>query len=334
MATLKQNSEALKAITNKLKNLPKRAVLTDLVVTKNGDYTPEDENSGFKRVTVEVPSDLDARIDGTVTEVSSGVTKVSEYAFYNCTTLTSVNFPNATSIGTNAFNGCSKLTSTNFPNVTTVGSYTFQYCKALQSVDFPKATLNGTYTFYGCTSLTSVNFPNSTKIGMYSFQDCRVLKSVNFPKATDITPGSFQACQKLENVVFQSAITVGNSAFQECKALEKADMPKATNIGNSVFSNCYLLKAVILRSETLCKLSATSSFNNCYHILGTVNSTYNPNGDKDGYFYVPRALLSDTDETMDYRRATNWSTYASQFRALEDYTVDGTITGELDPIKI
>ena len=35
-----------------------------------------------------------------------------------------------------------------------------------------------------------------------------------------------------------------------------------------------------------------------------------------------------------YRNGTNWSTYAAQFRALEDYTVDGTITGELDPNKI
>ena len=53
-----------------------------------------------------------------------------------------------------------------------------------------------------------------------------------------------------------------------------------------------------------------------------------------GYIYVPKALLSDDDATKDYRRATNWSTYADQFRALEDYTVDGTITGELDPSKI
>jgi hypothetical protein len=83
-----------------------------------------------------------------------------------------------------------------------------------------------------------------------------------------------------------------------------------------------------LRSETMCTLSNTNAFNYCYHILGTVNETYNPNGLKDGYIYVPRALV-DT-----YKVATNWVTYADQFRALEDYTVDGTITGELDESKI
>ena len=46
-----------------------------------------------------------------------------------------------------------------------------------------------------------------------------------------------------------------------------------------------------------------------------------------GYIYVPFALIEQ------YKAATNWSTYAAQFRALEDYTVDGTITGGLDPAK-
>jgi hypothetical protein len=36
----------------------------------------------------------------------------------------------------------------------------------------------------------------------------------------------------------------------------------------------------------------------------------------------------------EYKAATNWSTYAGRIRALEDYTVDGTITGELDESKI
>jgi hypothetical protein len=69
----------------------------------------------------------------------------------------------------------------------------------------------------------------------------------------------------------------------------------------------------------MCTLANTSAFSNCNHFHGTVNSQYNPDGLKDGYIYVPKALLSDEDETMDYRRATNWSTFASQFRAIEDY---------------
>jgi hypothetical protein len=47
-----------------------------------------------------------------------------------------------------------------------------------------------------------------------------------------------------------------------------------------------------------------------------------------GYIYVPAARVNN------YKSATYWKDYAAQIRALEDYTVDGTITGALDPNKI
>jgi hypothetical protein len=46
------------------------------------------------------------------------------------------------------------------------------------------------------------------------------------------------------------------------------------------------------------------------------------------HFYVRRALVDE------FKTATNWSTYADMYRALEDFSVDGTATGELDMNKI
>lgn len=63
----------------------------------------------------------------------------------------------------------------------------------------------------------------------------------------------------------------------------------------------------------MCTLGNANAFSNCYHILGTVNATYNPEGLKDGYIYVPDALVDS------YKAATNWSTYASQIRPLSEY---------------
>ena len=205
---------------------------------------------------------IDSIIDKSITEVTSGVTSIGDYAFYNCSKLTSANFPNATNVGLYAFFNCYKLTSVNIPNA-------FNF---------------GDYAFYNCSKLTSANIPN--------------------------------------------ARTISTSMFRGCSKLTGVDLHNATSISMESFSGCYLLKSVILRSETMCKLSSSNAFNYCYHILGTVNATNNPNGDKDGYIYVPRALVDS------YKSATNWSTYASQIRALEDYTVDGTITGALDESKI
>ncbi len=127
---------------------------------------------------------------------------------------------------------------------------------------------------------------------------------------------------------------IGPYAFASCFYLATVDLSNTRGISGTAFQNCRSLKAVILRSETLCQLGSTGAFNNCNHILGIVHNLHNPNGDKDGYFYVPKALLSNYDSSKDYRRATNWSEFSTQFRALEDYTIDGTIWGRLDPEKV
>jgi hypothetical protein len=88
--------------------------------------------------------------------------------------------------------------------------------------------------------------------------------------------------------------------------------------------NCYSLKAVIIRSFGENYVLDNNSFTSCYKMLGTTNTTYNPNGEQ-GYVYVPRDMI----ETL--QTATNWS--ALQFKALEDYTKDGTTTGEFDDEK-
>ena len=86
----------------------------------------------------------------------SSITIIGNYAFYSCSNLTSVSFPNATSIGSHAFYSCSNLTSVSFPNATSIGSYAFEYCKGLTSVSFPKATSIGTNAFLNCGSLTTL----------------------------------------------------------------------------------------------------------------------------------------------------------------------------------
>jgi hypothetical protein len=155
-------------------------------------------------------------------------------------------------------------------------------------------------------SITEIS-SNVEKVGEYAFQGCANLTTADFPVATSI----------------------GEYAFHSCTNLTTADFPVATSIGNRAFQGCGRLTALLLRnSSQIVTLSNTDAFKNCYHLLGTTNATYNPQGLKDGYIYVPSALV-DT-----YKAATNWTTFADQFRALEDYTLDGTTTGALDPNKI
>lgn len=159
-------------------------------------------------------------------------------------------------------------------------------------------------------------------IGATAFSTCMALVSIDIPSATYCTQSAFSGCHALKAVNLPAVQDIELSGFADCYALEKISLPSAMHLYTSSFKNCSALVALILPGDILCGLMATNVFS------GT------PIGDGTGYIYVPAALLSDTDATMDYRQATNWSTYAAQFRALEDYTVDGTTTGELDETKI
>ena len=117
-----------------------------------------------------------------------------------------------------------------------------------------------------------------------------------------------------------SVTRLESHVFEYCTALAIVDVPKVTYIGQGTLGRCTSLLSVVLRNvEAVCTLDSLSWVN-------TFRDT--PIASGTGYIYVPRALVDS------YKAATNWSTYAAQFRALEDYTVDGTITGDLDESKI
>ncbi len=86
-----------------------------------------------------------------------------------------------TTIGNFAFEDCSSLTSVTIPDsVTTIGDYAFRECSSLTSVTIgDSVTSIGNAAFYYCNRLTSVTIPDSvTTIGYEAFRECRSLKSV------------------------------------------------------------------------------------------------------------------------------------------------------------
>ena len=109
---------------------------------------------------------------------------IGDYAFYDCSSLTSITIPNSvTSIGKRAFYDCSSLTSITIPNsVTSIGDYAFYDCSSLTSITIGNSVTSiGSYAFSSCRSLTSITIPDSvTSIGSYAFSSCRSLNNVYF----------------------------------------------------------------------------------------------------------------------------------------------------------
>ena len=156
--------------------------------------------------------------------VSCNVTSISDRAFFQCYSLTSMKIPSSvTSIGNQAFFGCSGLTSMTIPNsVTSIGSEAFNSC-SFTSVSIPNSVTSiGGGAFRLCSRLTSVTIPNSvTSISSYTFSDCSGLTSVTIPNSvTAIESNAFSGCTGLTTVTIGNSVTEINiQAFANCSSL-------------------------------------------------------------------------------------------------------------------
>ena len=98
-----------------------------------------------------------------------------------------------------------------------------------------------------------------------------------------------------------SLTNIGIYAFNRCSKLTTIDFPSISSMGSSQFSGCSALATIILRNNTLVTLGGVNWLSDTPIRKGT------------GYIYVPAALVDS------YKSATNWSSYAAQIRAIEDY---------------
>lgn len=149
---------------------------------------------------------------------------------------------------------------------------------------------------------TVVSYSNDqiTSLSVGFFQNCKTLESISLPKVTHLN--GFLNCVSLKYCDFSGARYIQSGIFKGCISLEKLDFPSAEQIHSNVFENCTSLTTLIIRrAGTIATLGNVNSFTNTPIANGT------------GYIYVPAALVEK------YKAATNWSTYAAQIRAIEDY---------------
>ena len=150
------------------------------------------------------------------------VTSIGQYAFYNCSGLTSVTIPEGvTSIENFAFYNCSGLTNVTIPeSVTSIRQLAFFGCSGLTSVTISEGVTSiGTKAFQNCSGLTSVTIPASvTSIGDYAFYNCSGLTSVTIPAGvTSIGGSAFSGCSGLTSVTIPASVTsIGSNAFDGC----------------------------------------------------------------------------------------------------------------------
>ena len=137
------------------------------------------------------------------------------------------------SIGDSAFYECTSLETMNLPaGLISIGNRAFYYCTSLAALNLPDGVKSiGNSAFSWCTSLETLNLPAGlTSIGDSAFLKCNFLKTLNLPAGLK---------------------SIGNRAFSRCNSLKTLNLPDGVkSIGNSAFYGCTSLAALYILHGT------------------------------------------------------------------------------------
>ena len=266
------------------------------------------------------------------------MTKISQFAFQNCTGLTSITIPDGvTEIWDYAFTDCTGLTSVTIPaSVTFMGEGAFDGCTGLTGVYISdlakwcainfgyKSETNPLYyahnLYLNNQLVTELIIPDSvTKISHTAFQNCTVLTSVTIPASvTSIGNYAFQGCTELTTVNWNA--TACKYAGSSNKPSFWAGRIRTLNIGENVttipayaFSNCSALTSVTIPA------SVTSigdyAFEYCEGLISVTMLPTTPPTLTSSPFVACSKLAkiivpAGTGDT--YKTAAKWSNYADK----------------------
>ncbi len=191
--------------------------------------------------TVEVTKDWDNPYSGSVNIPASvsyngnlySVTRIGNYAFYNCIDLISITIPSSvTNIGCDAFSGTSWLEN-QADGIIYINNCLYEYKGSMPAnthIDVRAGTTQiCEYAFYECTNLTSIAIPNSvTSIGNGAFSTCAIA-SITIPESvTEMGHEIFNNCENLHYLNIKNGdAEVSDVIFSGCNNLDTLIVPAA-----------------------------------------------------------------------------------------------------------
>ena len=189
--------------------------------------------------------------------------------FYNCTSLSTVDFTSLQTIQEGGFASCTSLITPSFPALTSIGEQAFAFCSNLTTPSMPVLANIGYQGFLNCTSMTvapgSNNVTNTTNLSYGAYQGCSSLTNPSFPSLTAIQTSVFQGCTALTTPSFPSLLTINSNAFRSCTNLSTTAWSGVTFVGATAFQDCTSLTSSIDFSSL--DSTSSNSFLNCTGLI-------------------------------------------------------------------
>jgi len=189
------------------------------------------------------------------------MTKVGEYAMFQCISLVELNTEHLTEIGAHAFDSCSSLPKLTFgEGVRSFGLGALEGCSALRELTLPfvgGGDGESGYLAY-LFGASSVEFAK----GYYPAYLWRVQL---LPTCKALPENAFYQCQSLQSIVLPEILTsVGARAFAGCIRLSSIELPKSvTEIRENAFFGCISLADVTFAEGSVLQTLGINAFYGC-----------------------------------------------------------------------
>ena len=221
--------------------------------------------------------------------IPNSVTKIDDWAFYECRNLVSVQLSNSiTTISEGVFADCTALNGINIPrSVTTISDYAFALCLSLSYLTVEDG--NPVYDSRdNCNAIIKTE-NNRLVVGCSS--------TIIPNTVTSIGNEAFDGRDGLINITIPNSVTsIGHGAFCGCYNLERMDIPNSvTTIHDYAFSSCSNMTELNIGSGL--QQFSTNSFLTCNKLTSITVSEDNPKYDsRDGC----NAIIATASNTLVY----------------------------------
>lgn len=273
--------------------------------------------------------------------LSHKLTRIWDYAFENCTSLTgTLSLPETlTHIGEYAFCDCNFTSELHLPNnLEFIGKGAFSYAGSFAGdLRIPDKIKEVPYrAFYGCDFTGQLNLNNATELGESCFSECHFSGELTIPEGTIEIPEEFMYLiakqSELRSIVIPKSLKkIGDRAFCGHSRLGKISISEGLlTIGNYAFYNCNLTSLELPASIQSIQKKA---FNGCNNISKITCHAIEPpavlSGAFDGVAKDNFTVEVPAQSVTRYKTESGWSDFR-RIAAHYDFSVSRDIIRTLN----